>query len=103
MDIEALRRKIAQGKYAVAFTHTEKLRQRRIGARDIEHAVRSGSIIEEYPNDPRGPSCLLLGWADQRPLHVLLGRLEADEVLVITVYEPDQSEWKGGWQTRKKG
>ena len=102
MEIEAIRAKISQGRYSVAFTHTEKLRQRRIGARDIEEAVKTGNIIEEYPDDPRGYSCLILGLVDERPLHVLCGRLDAEEVLIITAYEPDPQEWENNWRTRKK-
>ena len=102
MDLEAIRAKINAGRYNIAFTHTEKLRRRRIRARDIEEAVRLGDIIEDYPDDPRGPSCLILGMVGERPLHVLCGCLEAEEILIITAYEPDPKEWENDWQTRKK-
>ena len=46
MEIEPIRAKIVQGKYSVAFTHTEKLRQRRIGAQNIEEAVRTGTSLK---------------------------------------------------------
>ena len=103
MDIEAIREKIDGGRYIISFTHTEKLRQRRIKAEDIEQAVRTGTIIEAYPEDPRGASCLILGFAGKRPLHVVCGRLDAEEILIITVYEPDPEEWENDWKTRKKG
>lgn len=101
MDVEAIREKIGQGRYVVSFTHTEKLRQRRIKTRDIEQALKTGTIIEEYPDDPRGASCLIFGAVDERPLHVLCGRLYAEEILIITAYEPDPEEWEDGWKTRK--
>ena len=102
MEIEPIRAKIVQGKYSVAFTHTEKLRQRRIGAQNIEEAVRTGNIIEGYPDDPRGASCLIRGLVGERPLHVLCGRLDAEEILIMTAYEPDSEEWENDWRTRKK-
>ena len=102
IDIEAIRKKICEGKYAISFTHTEKLRQRRMKAQDIEQAVKTGSIIEEYPEDPRGESCLIFGLAGGRPIHVLCGRLDAEEVLIITAYEPDSAEWEENWTTRKR-
>lgn len=102
VDIEAIRNKIGKGRYSVAFTHTEKLRQRRITARNIEDAVKAGGIIEQYPDDPRGASCLILGLVDERPLHVLCGRLDAQEILIITAYEPDPMEWEDDWKTRKR-
>lgn len=101
MDIQAIKDKVGQGRYAVAFTHTERLRERRIRTQDIEQAVKVGAIIEEYPDDPRGPSCLILGLVGERPLHVLCGRLESDEILIITAYEPNREEWQNDWKTRK--
>jgi hypothetical protein len=101
VDIETIREKIGRGRYIISFTHTEKLRQRRIKAQDIEEAVKIGTIIEEYPDDPRGASCLILGVAGERPLHVLCGRLDAEEILIITAYEPDPVEWEDDWKTRK--
>lgn len=101
MDIEDIRRKVTEGRYAISFTHTEKLRLRRIKAVDIEQAVKSGNIIEDYPNDPRGASCLILGRVGNRPLHILFAQLEAQEILVVTAYEPDPEEWENDWQTRK--
>jgi hypothetical protein len=52
MTIEHLRRQIRDGKYNIAFTHTEKLRRRRISLEAIEQAVLSGEIIESYADDP---------------------------------------------------
>ena len=101
MDIEDIRRKVGEGRYSISFTHTEKLRLRRIKAADIEQAVKTGNIIEDYPYDPRGASCLILGRIGDRPLHILFARLEAEEILVVTAYEPDPEEWEDDWQTRK--
>ena len=101
MDIEDIKRKVGEGRYTISFTHTEKLRLRRIKAADIEQAVKSGNIIEDYPNDPRGRSYLILGRIGNRILHILFARLEAAELLVVTAYEPDPEEWENDWQTRK--
>ena len=102
MDLEAIRAKVGSGKYVIAFTHTEKLRRRRITSGDVEGAIEFGVIIEEYPDDPRGASCLILGEVGQRPLHVVCGCLDAEEILIITAYEPDPEEWENDWKTRKK-
>ena len=101
MKIDAIREKVSQGKYIISFTHTERLRRRRIKAEDIEQAIHTGTIIENYPEDRRGASCLIFGLAGKRPLHVVCGRLEAEEVLIITAYEPDSEEWENDWATRK--
>ena len=104
MNIESIRTKVRAGKYIISFTHTEKVRLRRIEAEEIEDAICKGTIIEPYPNDPRGASCLILGFTSQgRPLHIVCGRLEEDEILIITAYEPNPQEWEADWKTRKKG
>ena len=104
MDIEKLRSKIAVGEYSISFPHTEKLRERMIEAADLEEAVFNGSIIEPYSNDPRGPSCLILGFSRSgKPLHIVCGNLEEDELLIVTAYEPDPEEWEKDWKTRKRG
>ena len=92
MKIEALREKVRQGRYIISFTHTEKLRRRRIRAEDIEQAIETGTVIEDYPEDKRGPSCLVLGFVGRRPLHIVCGWANADELLIITAYEPDPAE-----------
>ena len=38
---------------------------------EIREAIASGEIIEDYPNDKYGPSCLILGITSTgRPLHL---------------------------------
>ncbi len=104
MKIERIREKVKVGKYIISFTHTEKMRLRKIEAQDIEEAIYEGRIIEPYPDDPRGASCLILGLTNKgRPLHIVCGRIENDEILIITAYEPDAEEWEADWKTRKKG
>ena len=101
MDLVALKEKIRAGKYSIAFTHTDKLRRRRISAGDIERCIDNGIVIEDYPNDPRGASCLILGVVGRRPLHVVCGRLDSEDILIITAYEPDPDEWEADTRTRK--
>ncbi len=102
MDISDIRRKISLKKYTVSFSHTEKVRERMIGLDEIEVAILKGRIIEPYPDDPRGPSCLIFGFSEQRrPLHILCGNLAEDELLIITAYEPDPEEWEPDLETRK--
>ena len=100
MNIETIREKIKAGKYIISFTHTEKIRLREIEAEEIEEAICKRTIIEPYPDDSRGASCLILGFTNKgRPLHVVCGKLEEDEILIATAYEPDSKEWEADWKT----
>ena len=100
--LAAIRECVERGDYVISFTHTEKLRERKIGAHDIEAAIRNAVIVEDYPDDARGPSCLLLGRSGNRALHVVCGRGEAEQILIITAYEPDPGEWESDWRTRRR-
>lgn len=96
--------RLEQGSTSYPYTHTEKVRLRKIEAKEIEETIYKGKIIEPYPDDPRGASCLILGSTSRdRPLHVVCGRLGEDEILIITAYVPDPKEWESDWKTRKKG
>jgi hypothetical protein len=62
---------------------------------EIETALMSGEILEEYPEDPRGPSCLALGFTHEgRPVHVVCGRNSLGRLVWITVYVPTMPKWR---------
>ncbi len=104
MDIRSIRDKVIAGHYNISFSHTEKLRLRKISTDELEAAISTGIIIERYEDDPRGESCLILGYSKgYRPLHIVCGELEEDELLIITAYEPDTTEWSVDFKTRKGG
>ena len=59
-------------------------------------------IVEDYPNDPRGPSCLALGFTkENRPIHTVCGMGDEDTLVIITVYCPDPQEWIN-WDVRRE-
>jgi hypothetical protein len=46
---------------------------------------------------------LILGWRGKLPLHVVVADNSAnDEVIIITVYEPDAHQWESDFKRRKK-
>lgn len=70
---------------------------------DIRDILVYGEIIENYANDYPYPSRLLLGWRDNRPIHLVVAlNQEEEEWIVITVYEPDEERWEPGFKRRKK-
>lgn len=60
---------------------------------DIKTAVLAGKIIENYPEDKRGESCLLLGHSNVRPIHVVCGKAKIGWLKIITVYIPSPPKW----------
>jgi len=67
---------------------------RRISLQEIREALAAGEVIEDYPQDKYGPSCLIFGYTKAaRPLHVHCSYPSRPLVKIITVYEPDPSLW----------
>jgi hypothetical protein len=74
--------------------HAHKERQEEIiHTGEIREALINCEILENYPKDPKGPSCLVLGYAMGRPVHVVCGRAKNDWLLIITVYIPKPPKW----------
>ena len=98
-------KKLIQGKKYRMTSHAETERDSdKITLHEIEEAIlSSGSkIIEDYPNDPRGHSCLILGFTEKRkPIHILCGLREKGMLIIITVYRPDPQEWVDGEKRRE--
>ncbi|MHB1605111.1 MAG: DUF4258 domain-containing protein [Leptospirales bacterium] len=62
----------------------------------------SGEVIASYPDDTPYPSVLMLGYVQDRPLHVVAGRNPAnEECIVVTVYVPDPLLWSEDFKTRR--
>ncbi len=74
--------------------------ERMISTREIRNVIFNGIIIEEYPSDPRGKSCLILGWGDEeRPIHVVCSP-KKDYLAIITAYVPDGESWDKHFKER---
>ncbi len=74
----------------------------RITITDLETAIRNGEIIENYPNDPRGPSCLILGFSKDQAIHIVCGTAHKKWIRIITVYIPKLPKWADP-KTRSNG
>jgi Domain of unknown function (DUF4258) len=73
-----------------------------ISTADARKVVEEGEIIEDYPEDTRGHSCLMLGRGiNGWPIHIVCA--PKDEYLaVITAYIPDEKQWSNDFRTRVK-
>ena len=78
-----------------------RLLQRGISLDDVSDAIKSGEIIENYPDDYPYPSCLILGRdKNAQALHVVCGVAE-NELWLITAYRPSPEIWEDDLKTRK--
>ena len=92
--IEQIRRKFEQDQFEFSRHAVDQMLRRRIRVEEIRQALRSGEVIEDYPEDKYGPSCLIFGQTTQkRPLHVQCSYPSRPLIKIITAYEPDLLRW----------
>ncbi len=102
--IEQIRTCISSKKYRLTL-HAEIEREAdKIFISEIEDAFSSEncSIIEDYPEDKRGHSCLVLGFTKEghKPIHMVCA-IHEDISVIITVYRPDPDLWID-WKIRRE-
>ena len=87
MDIEEIKRKVRSDIFILSTHADQEAADEAIDIAEVRSALLNGELLESYPDTGRGESCLVLGFVDRRPIHVVCGwRREA--VLIITVYIP---------------
>jgi len=93
--IQEIRAKIKTRQYEFSKHAVDQSIIRDISVAEMEDAVAGQSqIIEQYPEDKYGPSCLILGYTKAgRPLHVQCSYPSRPIVKIITLYQPDPDLW----------
>mgnify|MGYP002777010716 CR=1 FL=1 len=92
--IDDIRNKILQNQFEFSQHALNQSILRHISVTEIREAIASGEIIEEYPNDKYGASCLILGFTIKgRPIHLQCSYPSRPLIKIITVYEPDLNLW----------
>ena len=105
MDAQTIQGLVGSEKYEFS-KHAEREREAdKITVEELEEALVNCETIEEYPDDPRGPSCLVLGFSGKRPIHAVCAlKTDPDEVLIITIYDPSKrpEKWTADYRKRKE-
>ena len=95
--------KIAAGKKLLFLPHAIKQMSRldrMLSTAEIHEAINRGEIIEEYPDDARGASCLILYIGPKRVIHVVCSP-KPEYLAIITAYVPDPDIWTSDFKVRK--
>ncbi len=64
---------------------------RMINSSEIEAVIWQGEVIEDYPDDARGHSCLMFG-GEERYIHMVCAPKQ-EYLAIITAYIPDRAVW----------
>jgi hypothetical protein len=91
---EGIRAKITRGEFEFTQHAVDQGLLRRITVRELHETIEVGEVIENYPEDKYGPSCLILGFTRAgRPLHVQCSDPARPLVKIITLYQPNAERW----------
>ena len=69
-------------------------------ADEIRDAVLFGEVKEEYQNDQRGESCLILHTKKSRIIHVVCAP-KTEYLAIITAYIPALDQWSSNFKIRR--
>jgi hypothetical protein len=93
--LEQIQNKILQRRYEFSKHAVDQSIIRDISVAEIEEAISGAcEIVEDYPNDKYGPSCLILGFTKAGgALHFQRSYPSRPLIRIITLYEPDPDFW----------
>ena len=100
-EFEAICHKIAEDKFEFSKHAVDQSILRRIRVHEIKEAIANGQLVEDYPQDKYGPSCLISGKTQlERTIHIQCSYPSRALIKIITVYEPNPELWNKDFTVR---
>ena len=103
-NLANIKRIIALGEVKVSSHGYDELADDGILVRDVMAGVEAASLVEDYPDYPKGPCVLVLQRdRDNKPLHIIWGIPKGKDtpVVLVTAYRPDPIRWSDDFLRRK--
>jgi hypothetical protein len=93
-QIDEIRTKIGSDAFEFSKHAVDQSIIRDISVQEVREVCANGEVIEDYPDDKYGASCLIFGMTMAgRPLHVQCSYPSRPLIKIITLYEPDSARW----------
>ncbi|MBF2055892.1 MAG: DUF4258 domain-containing protein [Cyanobacterium sp. T60_A2020_053] len=100
--LREIRRKIISGEFELSKHAVDQSIFRKIRIKEIREMINNGKIIEDYPDDKYGASCLICGFTMvNRPLHIHCSYPSRPILKIITLYQPTQEGWQNNFTIRR--
>jgi hypothetical protein len=94
LTIALIQSAVQSDNWAMTRHARERAGKRRIGDTELVAALAAGEILEDYREDPRGPSALVLGYSENnRAIHAVCALDPSGTLLIVTTYEPEPPYW----------
>jgi hypothetical protein len=91
--LELFKEAVHEQQIKISLHAAEEALTERISRAEIEAALLSAQLLEDYPDWWLGPSCLVYGQTQAgRDLHMVASYSELP-ITIITVYEPRPPKW----------
>ncbi len=103
--LAAVQALIARGAVRISNHGYDELAEDAIFAHEVLSGVADATVVEDYPDDARGPSILVLQRAaDGSPVHVLwaIAAGTRSPAVMVTAYRPDPARWFADYTRRKR-
>ena len=98
LNIVWIQSRIIEGQYYFSRHGDQERQNDNLTVAEIEEALLSGLLLEQYEDTGRGESCLVVGFTAQgKPLHIVCGEID-NRVIIITVYIPIPPKFKNPYQ-----
>ena len=92
--IDAIRSKVGDDLFQFSKHAVDQSILRNISLDEFRESIANATVIEDYPNDKYGLSCLVFGLTKNgRPIHVQCSYASREPLKIITLYEPDENLW----------
>ena len=73
MELAEIQARVSNGKYFESRHARNERSNDNLTLQDVEAALLSGAILEQYPDTGRGESCLLVGFSGATAIHAVCG------------------------------
>ena len=101
--IEWIVERVKNGEYYFSKHGDQERQNDNLTIEEVEEALLSGRILEQYEETGRGESCLIAGFTNAgKPIHVVCGT-RGELLVVITVYIPHLPKFKTPYERGKNG
>lgn len=101
-EIEWIRERVRNNEYYFSRHGDQERQNDNLTVTEIDEALLTGRILEQYQDTGRGESCLIAGFtAAGKPIHIICGMREY-WLVIITVYIPRPPKFKTPYERGEK-